>query len=157
MYGLQPLGYAQRILDGLRQSEEHAGFDKGHTRLASTPAAPSPTSSPTTRTTGAITTFKTPSVPSRPGQALLNAIAGAESPMAGVGGLVHGTTVATNALIERTGARVGFLVTAGHEDIPYIQRINRKTLYDLFWQKPKPLLTSRRDSLGVPERLGLRR
>jgi N-methylhydantoinase A len=103
--------------------------------------------------TGTITTYKTPSVPTRPGQALLDAIAGAGLPMASVGGLVHGTTVATNALIERTGARVGFLVTAGHEDIPYIQRINRKTLYDLFWQKPKPLLKSRRDSLGVPERL----
>jgi N-methylhydantoinase A len=103
--------------------------------------------------TGAITTYKTPSVPSRPGQALLDAIAGAGLPMSEIGGLVHGTTVATNALIERTGARVGFLVTAGHEDIPYIQRINRKTLYDLFWQKPKPLLTSRRDSLGIAERL----
>ena len=77
-------------------------------------------------------------------------------PMAEIAGLVHGTTVATNALIERTGARVLLLVTAGHEDIPYIQRINRKTLYDLRWQKPKPLLTSRRDSLGVPERIGAR-
>jgi N-methylhydantoinase A len=104
--------------------------------------------------TGAIVTYKTPSVPSSPGQALLDAIGGATIPMGEIGGLVHGTTVATNALIERTGARVGFLVTAGHEDIPYIQRINRKTLYDLRWQKPKPLLKSRRDSLGVPERIG---
>src|SRR6187401_2286321 len=85
--------------------------------------------------TGGILTFKTPSVPSTPGLALKNAIDGAEIPMAAIGGLVHGTTVATNALIERTGARVGFLTTAGHEDIPYIQRINRKTLYDIFWQK----------------------
>ena len=77
--------------------------------------------------------------------------------MAEIAGLVHGTTVATNALIERTGARVLLLVTAGHEDIPYIQRINRKTLYDLRWQKPKPLLASRRDSVGVPERIGSRR
>lgn len=105
-------------------------------------------------TSGEITTFKTPSVPSDPGQALLNAIHGAEISMADVGSLVHGTTVATNALIERTGGRVGFLTTAGHEDIPYIQRINRKTLYDLRWTKPRPLLTSRRDSLGVPERIG---
>lgn len=103
---------------------------------------------------GTISTFKTPSVPSSPGQALLNAINGAEIPMAQIDGLVHGTTVATNALIERTGARVGFLVTEGHEDIPYIQRINRKTLYDLRWQKPKPLLQSRTDALGVPERIG---
>ena len=104
--------------------------------------------------TGEITTFKTPSVPSAPGQALLDAISGAEISMGDVGELVHGTTVATNALIERTGARVGFLVTQGHEDIPYIQRINRKTLYDLRWQKPRPLLQSRRDSIGVPERIG---
>src|SRR4051794_10235730 len=97
--------------------------------------------------TGEMTTFKTPSVPSQPGQALLDAIDGAGIPVEKIAILVHGTTVATNALIERTGARVGFLVTAGHEDIPYIQRINRKTLYDLFWQKPKPLLKSRRDSL----------
>ncbi len=75
---------------------------------------------------GEITTFKTPSVPSQPGVALLNAIDGAEIPMGDVASLVHGTTVATNALIERTGGRVGFLTTAGHEDIPYIQRINRK-------------------------------
>ena len=99
--------------------------------------------------TGRIVTYKTPSVPSQPGQALLNALNGAEIDLSLIGGLVHGTTVATNALIERTGARVGFLTTAGHEDIPYIQRINRKTLYDLHWQKPKPLLKSRRDSIGV--------
>jgi len=102
--------------------------------------------------TGRIHTVKTPSVPSEPGRALVNAMAAADLPPASVAGLVHGTTVATNALIERTGARVALLVTAGHEDIPYIQRINRKTLYDLRWQKPRPLLRSRRDSVGVPER-----
>ncbi len=102
---------------------------------------------------GQITTFKTPSVPSKPGQALLDAINGGGLPFGEIAALVHGTTVATNALIEHKGARVGFLTTAGHEDIPYIQRINRRWLYDLHWQKPKPLLRSRRDALGVPERL----
>jgi N-methylhydantoinase A len=103
---------------------------------------------------GTLSTAKTPSVPSQPGQALLDAVQAAGLAMSEIVGLVHGTTVATNALIERTGARVLLLVTAGHEDIPYIQRINRKTLYDLRWQKPKPLLASRRDSVGVPERIG---
>jgi N-methylhydantoinase A len=103
---------------------------------------------------GALSTAKTPSVPHHPGRALLDAVAAADLVLADIAGLVHGTTVATNALIERTGARVLLLVTAGHEDIPYIQRINRKTLYDLRWQKPKPLLVSRRDSVGVPERVG---
>lgn len=104
--------------------------------------------------TGALTTSKTPSVPSKPGQALIDAIAAADLEMPAIDALVHGTTVGTNALIERTGARVLLLVTAGHEDIPYIQRINRKTLYDLKWQKPKPLLATRQDSVGVPERIG---
>lgn len=103
---------------------------------------------------GTLVTSKTPSVPAQPGQALVNAIAAAELAGADVASLVHGTTVGTNALIERTGARVLLLTTAGHEDIPYIQRINRKTLYDLRWQKPKPLLHSRRDSVGVSERIG---
>jgi N-methylhydantoinase A len=104
--------------------------------------------------TGDLHTAKTPSVPTQPGQALLDAMAGADLQVAGIDGLVHGTTVGTNALIERTGARVALFVTAGHEDIPYIQRINRKTLYDLRWQKPRPLLASRRDSVGVRERIG---
>jgi N-methylhydantoinase A len=104
--------------------------------------------------TGALATAKTPSVPSQPGAALVAAMTAAELAPAEIAGLVHGTTVGTNALIERTGARVLLLVTAGHEDIPYIQRINRKTLYDLRWQKPKPLLGSRRDSVGVYERIG---
>ncbi|MFN8592850.1 MAG: hydantoinase/oxoprolinase family protein [Thermomicrobiales bacterium] len=105
-------------------------------------------------TTGAVSTAKSPSRPGEPGQALAEVIAAAGIAASDIAGLVHGTTVGTNALIERTGARVLLLVTAGHEDIPYIQRINRKTLYDLRWQKPKPLLRSRRDSVGVPERIG---
>jgi N-methylhydantoinase A len=103
--------------------------------------------------TGELTTSKTPSVPTEPGRALTDAISAAEIPPESIASLVHGTTVGTNALIERTGARVMLLATEGHEDIPYIQRINRKSLYDLRWEKPKPLLVSRRDSLGVPERL----
>ncbi|MFM9105753.1 MAG: hydantoinase/oxoprolinase family protein [Chloroflexota bacterium] len=106
--------------------------------------------------TGRILTVKTPSVPSEPGRALVNAMAAAEVPPAAVAGLIHGTTVATNALIERTGARVTLFITAGHEDVPYIQRINRKTLYDLRWRKPRPLLRSRRDSIGVRERIDAR-
>src|SRR5262249_15796461 len=72
-----------------------------------------------------LTTAKTPSVPRNPGQALLNAIEAANVEIGEIAALVHGTTVGTNALIERKGARVLLFVTAGHEDIPYIQRINR--------------------------------
>src|SRR5207237_9175150 len=55
--------------------------------------------------------------------------------------------------VEQTGCKVAFLTTAGFEDTPYIQRINRKVLYDLRWQKPEPLVASRRLCLGVEERL----
>ncbi len=66
---------------------------------------------------------------------------------------MHGTTVATNALIERKGAKVAFVTTAGFEDIPYIQRVNRQELYNLDWDKPRPLLQSRRHCFGLHERI----
>jgi N-methylhydantoinase A len=103
--------------------------------------------------TGAVTSLKTSSTPQSPGTAILNALA--EGAVAGgdVDSFTHGTTVGTNALIERTGCRVAFMTTKGFEDTPYIQRINRKVLYDLRWQKPEPLVAGRRLCLGVDERL----
>ena len=65
---------------------------------------------------------------------------------------VHGTTVATNAILQRTGANIVFITTAGFEDVPFIQRINRKKEYDLHWLKPEPLVR-RRNCLGVKERI----
>jgi len=67
--------------------------------------------------------------------------------------LIHGTTIATNALIERKGARVAFVTTAGFEDMPYIQRINRRELYNLSWQKSVPLVDSRHSCFGLNERI----
>ena len=66
--------------------------------------------------------------------------------------LVVGTTISTNALLQRRGARVLYLTTAGFEDVPYIQRINRKYHYDLAWIKPVPFV-ARPDCLGVAERI----
>ncbi len=83
----------------------------------------------------------------------MNALAEGDVPAAELEAFTHGTTVGTNALIERTGCRVAFVTTAGFEDTPYIQRINRKVLYDLRWRKPEPLVASRRLCLGVEERL----
>jgi N-methylhydantoinase A len=70
----------------------------------------------------------------------------------GVARLVHGTTVATNAVLQREGARLCLLTTAGFEDVPYIQRLNRPFAYSLKWSKPKPLVRRRR-ILGVRERV----
>src|SRR3954447_5710640 len=51
----------------------------------------------------------------------------------------HGTTVGTNTLLERNGARVAFVTTAGFEDTIAIGRQARARLYDLFFQKDEPL------------------
>ena len=51
-----------------------------------------------------------------------------------------GTTVATNALLERKGALVAYVTTKGFRDVPFIQRGNRKFHYDMSWVKPKPLV-----------------
>jgi N-methylhydantoinase A len=66
--------------------------------------------------------------------------------------LVHGTTVATNALLERGGARLAFVTTAGFEDLLTLQRQNRPELYALDVDRPEPLV-SPADSFGVDERL----
>jgi N-methylhydantoinase A len=66
--------------------------------------------------------------------------------------VVVGTTLGINAVLTRRGARVLYLTTKGFEDIPYIQRINRKHHYDFHWRKPTPLVR-RRDCLGIAERL----
>ena len=66
--------------------------------------------------------------------------------------IVHGTTVATNAIIEGTVARTGFVTTDGYRDMLEIARQIRPSLYDLQFQQPKPLVP-RYLCFGVPERL----
>lgn len=67
--------------------------------------------------------------------------------------LVHGTTVATNALLERRGARVALITTAGFEDLLWLRRQDRAALYDLGRDHPPPLV-ARGDVIGVRERMG---
>ncbi len=61
-------------------------------------------------------------------------------PIEGVEALVHATTIATNALIERSGERTGLLTNAGFKDVVFIQRGDQEHSYDLQWIKPKPLV-----------------
>lgn len=103
--------------------------------------------------TGELQSLKVPSTPSEPLRAFIGAIQESGVDACDIAGLVHGTTVATNALIQRTGAKVAFVTTAGFEDMPYIQRVNRQELYNLDWDKPRPLLRSRRHCFGVNERV----
>ena len=66
--------------------------------------------------------------------------------------LLHGTTVGTNSLLERKGARVAFVTTAGFEDTIEIGRQARPRLYDLTFQRVPPLV-ERGMRFGVPERV----
>jgi N-methylhydantoinase A len=65
----------------------------------------------------------------------------------------HGTTVATNALLERKGARTAFVATAGFEDLLHLRRQNRAELYRLCAEHPEPLVPLDR-CFGVRERIG---
>ena len=66
--------------------------------------------------------------------------------------IVHGTTVATNALLERKGARVGMLTTAGHRDVIEMREGLKPERYNLRMAPPEPLVP-RRLRLGVTERM----
>lgn len=83
---------------------------------------------------------KVPSVPARPDDGALAALQAGEIDLAAVEDLVHGSTVATNAILERKGAKVAFLVTSGFRDILLLQRHLRRQIYDLFYRKPEPVV-----------------
>lgn len=67
-------------------------------------------------------------------------------------GIVHGTTLVTNAIIERKGAKTGFITTAGFEDVLEIGRELRYDIYDINLSVPEPLVP-RNLRLGIEERL----
>ncbi|MFQ5897917.1 MAG: hydantoinase/oxoprolinase family protein [Candidatus Methylomirabilia bacterium] len=66
--------------------------------------------------------------------------------------VIHGTTIATNAILERKIAKTGLITTSGFRDMLEIRRLRMPTLYDLFWEKPEPLVPRRR-RLEVEERI----
>jgi len=95
--------------------------------------------------------LKEPSTPRDPAQAIVSGLR-ALGVWDRLERLVHGTTVATNAVLERKGARTGLLTTAGFRDVLEIGRQNRPRLYDLR-QVREPPLVPREWRLEVRERL----
>jgi N-methylhydantoinase A/oxoprolinase/acetone carboxylase beta subunit len=76
---------------------------------------------------------------------------------ADISAFMHGTTIATNAILEQKGARLGLLATAGFEDSLEIGRQNRTRMYDLFLDAQTPVfLAPRRRRIGVTERIDAR-
>ena len=69
-----------------------------------------------------------------------------------VDSVVHGTTVATNAVLERRGARLALVTTEGFRDVLELRRMRMPHLYDYFWTKP-PSLVARRDRFEIAERM----
>src|SRR5437016_2025030 len=101
---------------------------------------------------GTFVCCKVPSRVQRPVEALQESFEIAALEPSDAHQMIYGTTIATNALLERKGAQVTFVTTAGFEDMPYIQRTNRPELYNLAWVKSEPLVTSRKSCFGLNER-----
>ncbi|MCH7875164.1 MAG: hydantoinase/oxoprolinase family protein [Gemmatimonadetes bacterium] len=100
---------------------------------------------------GAVRVTKVPSTPDDPARGNWNAVDAAGD--MDVGTMLHGTTIATNALLERRGAKVALLTTAGFEDLLWLRRQERAGLYDLTRHHAAPLVERER-VVGVRERIG---
>jgi len=87
---------------------------------------------------GEVEIFKELSTPQQPDQAIMKGIRRVEGEPARE--IIHGSTVATNALIERKGARTALLTTEGFEDVVVIGRQTRRELYNIFVTRPEPLV-----------------
>jgi N-methylhydantoinase A len=102
---------------------------------------------------GRIVTAKVPSTPRDQSAAVIDAFAGCGLPAEAITAFAHGTTVATNTLLERSGARTALVTTEGFRDVLEIGRQNRPSLYDLTRDRP-PLLVPRELRFTVRERMG---
>ena len=102
---------------------------------------------------GQVRIAKVPSVPARPDEGAMAVLKAAGLAMEDIDDLVHGSTVAINAVLERKGAKTAFLVTKGFRDLLALQRHNRRQIYDLFYAKPVPVV-GQRDTFEIDERTG---
>jgi len=102
---------------------------------------------------GRLVTAKVPSTPQDQSAGVMNSIETSEVEPSAVDALAHGMTVATNALLERRGARTALVTTEGFRDVIEIARQNRPSLYDLSQDRPFPLVP-RELRFTVKERMG---
>ena len=96
--------------------------------------------------------WKVLSVPTDPVVGILNGLNAHPAGKSAVEHIRLGTTVATNAILERKGATVAYITTRGFRDVIFIQRGNRRFHYDMSWVKPKPL-AKRRHCFELDERV----
>ncbi|MEM6744806.1 MAG: hydantoinase/oxoprolinase family protein, partial [Pseudomonadota bacterium] len=101
---------------------------------------------------GRVRVAKVPSTPDAPDRGAMDALRAAGTDLSAVKDLVHGSTVATNAVLERKGGLVGAIVTRGTRDLFALQRHDRRAIYDLHYAKPEPIVP-RGDVMEVGGRL----
>ena len=108
---------------------------------------------------GDVLTAKVPSTPDNYSRGIAEGIADVFETRGLVGSqlheLIHGTTVATNAILEKKGVKTGLITTDGFRDVLEIRRLRMPVLYDLRWQKPE-ILVRRASRLEVRERINYR-
>lgn len=99
---------------------------------------------------------KVSSTPAAPEQAVLTGVRRileqAQMNVADVSEVLHGTTVGSNTLLQKAGARCGLITTRGFRDVLEIGRVRTPTMFDLSWDKPEPLI-ARRYRMDVNERV----
>ena len=101
---------------------------------------------------GKVVVTKVPSTPRSPDVGAFAALTASGIDLAKIEDLGHGSTVATNAVLERKGAAVAFVATAGFRDLLFMQRHDRRNIYDLFYAKPSPPVR-RKDCFEASERI----
>ena len=99
-----------------------------------------------------ITVTKVPSVPLQPDEGAFDALLQSRIPIPSIEDLSHGSTVATNAVLERKGFATAFVTTRGFRDILRLQRHGRSRIYDLEYVKPEPVV-ARAACYEVSERI----
>ncbi|MBX9749070.1 MAG: hydantoinase/oxoprolinase family protein [Roseococcus sp.] len=96
---------------------------------------------------GRLVVNKTTTTPADPGEAVAAGIAAviaeAGLPPSAIAEVVHGTTVASNTILQKAGARTGLITTQGFRDVLEIGRIRTPGMFDMAWRKPEPLVPRR--------------
>src|SRR3954452_12455530 len=104
---------------------------------------------------GRIVTSKTSTVPADPTRGVADSLALAHCRVPALDEVLHGSTIAINTVLERKGARTALITTRGFRDVYAIGRGNRIEAFNLFFHRPKPLI-SRELTFEVTERVNAR-
>lgn len=89
---------------------------------------------------GAIITSKTSTVPADPTEGAANALRIAKCDVAAMTEMLHGSTIAINTVLERSGAKTALITTEGFRDVYFMGRGNRQDAFNLFFHRPRPLV-----------------